>query len=54
MPIFAGANGTALDHQRVFFPPRLMKGLSVGYLGFGSIGCRIHKMLMGSKLRVPP
>ena len=34
-----------------FFPPRLMKGLSVGYLGFGSIGCRIHKMLSGFEVK---
>lgn len=30
-----------------FFPPRLLTGLSVGYLGYGSIGRKIHKMLSG-------
>jgi phosphoglycerate dehydrogenase-like enzyme len=33
-----------------FYPPRMMTGLSVGYIGFGAIGREIYRLLDGFKL----
>ena len=34
-----------------FYPPRLLRGLTVGYLGFGSIAQEIHRLLSGFDLK---